>query len=143
MKIREIKKLRLKIPKFKGRCGKCNECCQSPILMNFSELVEIKKKFGDHARNMDKSLCPWYDTLKKRCAVYDERPLICRMFGLEKGSLTCSYNKQFAIFDNSTFFKITGNKYFEDSGLPKIITEHFNKNIIKIRGFDKFKIFKL
>ena len=143
MKIKEIKKLRREIPPLDIECGNCFECCCSPIAMNFSELVEIRKKFGDHARHPNNSLCPWYDTVEQKCAVYDERSLICRMFGQEKGRLTCSHNPSAAKFEDMEFSPtIIGGKYFADLGIPKIMIDHFDKNIFKIRGMGKFKIFK-
>lgn len=77
----------------------CNLCCHGSILMSYVEYIHIlhrlQEKYGAEKLSAlfserlgvleeeDKLLCPFIDTNKKaeHCAIYDDRPLICRVYG--------------------------------------------------------------
>ena len=77
----------------------CNDCCHGSILMSYVEYVgillglqtrftpqELEKLFADRLGILEeegKLLCPFVqdDREKEHCAIYTDRPLICRVFG--------------------------------------------------------------
>lgn len=78
-------KLRLNIPEFKCKPG-CHDCC-GIIPMIFKEHVDCgKKPMADDNINC-------VHLTKDGCGVYEDRPLICRLFGtVEKPHrMACKY----------------------------------------------------
>ena len=79
-----------------GKCAGCTRCCAESVNAFFIEFLAIwnhmKKDEALKARLMprilryymlemvERSSCPFLDD-DGRCAVYDERPLVCRQFG--------------------------------------------------------------
>ena len=76
----------------KGHCIKCGECCSNTIPLSQSEIetirayiTEHKIEAVNHANNVKAAgkvidaVCPFLG-LDKRCAIYEVRPLICRLF---------------------------------------------------------------
>lgn len=74
--IRIIKELRKIIPSFE--CGNCHTCC-GPVPFSYYEKKLAEEIAG--ARAISKNMvCPYVDKVKG-CLIYDERPIICRLYG--------------------------------------------------------------
>lgn len=73
-----IKDLRKKIPSFK--CLLCGGCC-GPIIFSKWEWSQIKDKRTAKGLNYP---CP-YLTKNNKCEIYEDRPIICRLFGTIPG----------------------------------------------------------
>jgi Fe-S-cluster containining protein len=78
-------------------CTTCPGLCCGPILLSSRRLKAIEGLIATFtsaerqrlARQRRTSLtCHFYDTEQRRCSVYDQRPQICRMYGLT-GDLAC------------------------------------------------------
>lgn len=73
-------------------CNNCGDCC-GMIPASPQEVTQIMRYLECHAEaravarkvGNDPLHCPFRDDLKKRCAIYPVRPVICRMFGVCKG----------------------------------------------------------
>lgn len=79
-----------------GRCAGCTQCCAESVNAFYIEFLAIWKRMQQDevltARLMprilryymlemvERSSCPFLDD-DGRCAVYDQRPLVCRQFG--------------------------------------------------------------
>ena len=68
----EIQKLYLKIPKSHCKNG-CFECCTNSVQFAKEEM----ERAGDYKYN---GVCSFLDENKK-CGVYENRPLVCRIYG--------------------------------------------------------------
>lgn len=70
--------LRARIPSFECKPG-CHDCC-GPVTTSSEEMARLPvKSEAEHAAALAEWRCPHLgDT---GCQVYDERPLICRLFG--------------------------------------------------------------
>lgn len=71
-----IRKLYKKIPSFKCKPG-CHDCC-GPVPWAKVEWDKIKDK-----RVQDSINCPYIG--KEGCDCYENRPMLCRLFGTVKG----------------------------------------------------------
>lgn len=76
--IQKIKFFRQRIPAFECVPG-CHDCC-GPVTTSTDEMARLPEKSDEDREvalaNLD---CPHLG--KNGCEVYDERPLICRLFG--------------------------------------------------------------
>ena len=79
-----------------GKCEGCAKCCMESVGINLTEFLNIYKylkerpeiynKYIDKVLDYyfmeykEKKLCPFLDE-NKRCAIYEVRPLNCRIFG--------------------------------------------------------------
>ena len=74
-----------------GKCSNCGGCCSSLLPLSDSEIKDIQKYVNKHHitdcrtelldSNVELDLrCPFRDEVKKKCAIYQVRPRICRMF---------------------------------------------------------------
>lgn len=68
--------------------GKCQESC-GPIYMSRGEWERIKTKLGwePKAKNLT---CPMLHRASGNCRVYQERPMLCRLWGLVE-SMPCPW----------------------------------------------------
>jgi len=78
-------------------CHKCPGLCCGPVPLSSRRLKAIEThldslKDDEYLRlstqERDNLTCAFYDTEKHRCAVYEERPQVCRMYGLTE-TLQC------------------------------------------------------
>jgi len=77
-----ILKLRTEIPTFKCKDG-CTDCC-GIIFFSDWERKQIKDKRKDTSLT-----CPYVNS-ENRCDIYNDRPIVCRIFGTtESGGLKC------------------------------------------------------
>jgi len=75
---REIKFLRTQIPPFICKPG-CHDCC-GPVTASSEEMAELPVKTkAEHDDALKELTCPHLGN--NGCAVYHDRPLICRLFG--------------------------------------------------------------
>jgi Fe-S-cluster containining protein len=75
---REIETLRQRIPSFTCVVG-CHDCC-GPVTASSEEVARLPAKTEpEHAAALSELNCPYLG--KHGCEVYNERPLICRLFG--------------------------------------------------------------
>jgi hypothetical protein len=82
---RTIDQLRKKIPSFECVPG-CHDCC-GPVTTSSTEMARLPvKSEAVHEAALDALSCPHLGA--NGCEVYDERPLICRLFGTTP-SLPC------------------------------------------------------
>jgi len=80
-----IQRLRDQIPTFRCIVG-CTDCC-GPVTASSEEVARLPvKSDAEHAAALADLSCPYLG--KQGCEVYEERPLICRMFGTTP-SLRC------------------------------------------------------
>ena len=83
---RTINYLRKHIPSFNCTPG-CHDCC-GPVTASSEEMARLPEKSeADHNAALEELSCPHLGTFSgantnnKGCTVYEERPLICRLFG--------------------------------------------------------------
>jgi len=82
---RKINQLRLGIPSFACVPG-CHDCC-GPVTASSEEMLRLPvKSDAEHDAALAEWNCVHLGT--QGCEVYDERPLICRLFGTTP-SLPC------------------------------------------------------
>lgn len=70
----------------------CGECC-GPVICKPHEYDAVVKYAAKHGIQPVRQgiTCPWYQN--GRCAVYEARPPVCRMFGHVPGMVCCKgYN---------------------------------------------------
>lgn len=80
-----IDTLRQQIPSFACRPG-CHDCC-GPVTASSTEMARLPRKgTATRAAALESLSCPHLGP--EGCTVYDERPLICRLFGTTP-SLPC------------------------------------------------------
>lgn len=84
-----IIELRTLIPSFK--CQGCHGCC-GPVPFSYWERLQAEKIAGIRYLSKDMK-CPYVDRVKG-CLIYEERPIICRLFGAvenkeERVSMSC------------------------------------------------------
>lgn len=73
-----IRFFRRRIPAFECVPG-CHDCC-GPVTTSSEEMARLPLKSDtEHAKALDELTCPHLG--EQGCNVYEERPLICRMFG--------------------------------------------------------------
>ena len=67
-------------------CNNCGECC-GPVQINILEYTAIElflqkhPEIAEFAKSKDFSLhCVFRDEEKKRCLIYDVRPVICKLY---------------------------------------------------------------
>ena len=73
-----------------GKCSNCGACCNDIIPLTNSDINRIKiyvKKNNikpiNHCLLMTKAIdtvCPFRDSINKKCVIYEVRPAICRSF---------------------------------------------------------------
>lgn len=70
--------IRRRIPAFECEPG-CHDCC-GPVTASSEEMAQLPvKSDAEHATALDELSCPHLGA--QGCQVYEERPLICRLFG--------------------------------------------------------------
>lgn len=64
-----------------GKCIKCGECCSNFLPLSLSEIETIRHFVSDHriTANNRRGICPFLNS-KRICAIYNIRPLICKLF---------------------------------------------------------------
>lgn len=90
-----------------GKCIKCGNCCTALLPVSKAEIKTLQKYVKKHRiqkeNHADVDLyftCPFYDTEKKLCKVYEVRPMICRDFICSKMQKDIEISKQRFSFDN-------------------------------------------
>ena len=68
-----IRKLRRLIPEM-NCLSDCHDCC-GPVMFSKWELSRLKDR-----KDFDPNSCFYLDN-KKGCSIYEERPILCRLFG--------------------------------------------------------------
>ncbi len=112
----------------------CSSCCSGSILMSYVEYInillsmnetELEHIFSSQLGVMEdggKLRCPFIqeDKDKEHCAIYEVRPLICRVFGTSASP--CQEEIKFPQFPDELFYHAYNTLYYmtEDSfiGLP-------------------------
>ena len=91
-------------PHFK--CNNCGECC-GPVPISEKEYNKIKKYCIENnivpIKNID-IICPFRDTINKKCTIYEVRPTLCKLMGVTKG-MFCP---------NGNTYELNGHKYIID-----------------------------
>lgn len=99
----------LNIPKHTN-CTNCGECC-GIIPATDIEINTIRNYIAVNGISpvgrSDKTICPFRDSLHKKCLIYAVRPVVCRLFGVVKGCMQCP-NGNSAEIDGKKFI-IKGN----------------------------------
>ncbi|MDF1582727.1 MAG: YkgJ family cysteine cluster protein [Methyloprofundus sp.] len=81
----KIRFLRERIPSFACKEG-CHDCC-GPVTASSVEVARLPiKSDAEHEQALAELNCPYLG--ENGCEVYEERPLICRLFGTTK-NLSC------------------------------------------------------
>ncbi|WP_324732399.1 YkgJ family cysteine cluster protein [Pseudomonas paeninsulae] len=86
---RKIDQLRLQIPSFACVPG-CHDCC-GPVTASSEEMARLPVK-SDAAHDAALAELDCVHLGPQGCEVYDQRPLICRLFGTSK-SLPCPHGR--------------------------------------------------
>jgi hypothetical protein len=89
-----LEELYKQIPKMMGCDGRCWISC-GPVAMSARELARIKErgyKIMPHHQAVMRAEVHWCEALTEdhRCAVYESRPLICRLWGTVE-TMKCPY----------------------------------------------------
>lgn len=101
-------------------CENCAKCC-GPVPVTQNELEHIKTKWRSlplRVRNKiqkqkrERDTCILLDTETKQCTVYEERPLICKMYGMYKG-LKCEFFPE-----EATGGRVEGERMVTKNGRP-------------------------
>jgi Fe-S-cluster containining protein len=67
-------------------CGRCGKCCESPHVFSFETpfiekyFEKLEEKGGYFSVRNKGGRCAFYDARCKRCSIYKERPLDCKLF---------------------------------------------------------------
>lgn len=86
---RKIDQLRLQIPRFDCVPG-CHDCC-GPVTASSEEMARLPvKSAAAHDAALDELNCVHLGA--QGCEVYEQRPLICRLFGTSQ-SLPCPHGR--------------------------------------------------
>jgi uncharacterized protein len=97
---RLLEKLYARIPKMQCIPG-CHDCCgpvsgsceeikRAPLLKSFEHKLEFMIEFNVHCESC--LSCPYAS--ESGCAIYDDRPLICRLYGATEDShLQCPHGR--------------------------------------------------
>ena len=86
----KIRFFRQRIPSFECIPG-CHDCC-GPVTTSTEEMSRLPvKSEAEHDAALANLSCPHLGD--KGCQVYDERPLICRLFGTTP-SLLCPHGRR-------------------------------------------------
>lgn len=86
----KIRLFRSRIPAFECVPG-CHDCC-GPVTTSSEEMSRLPlKSAAEHQRALDALSCPHLG--ERGCQVYNERPLICRLFGTT-ASLPCPHGRR-------------------------------------------------
>jgi hypothetical protein len=86
----KIRFFRKQIPSFACEPG-CHDCC-GPVTTSSEEMARLPvKSDAEHEAALAHLNCPHLG--KSGCEVYDERPLICRLFGTTP-QLPCPHGKR-------------------------------------------------
>ena len=88
--LQELKELYAKIPEFECIPG-CTECC-GPIPVSDVECAEIGCK-NTHLLPLKYGKFDCAYSTEKGCAIYEKRPLMCRLFGTTQ-DLACPKGRQ-------------------------------------------------
>lgn len=92
-----INELRSRIPSFECVPG-CHDCC-GPVMASSTEVSRLPViSEAAHALALDALSCPHLGV--NGCKVYDERPLICRLFGTTP-RLPCPNGRKPAVMVNA------------------------------------------
>lgn len=80
-----------------GKCKNCIGCCGIDIPLTFEEMLFLKNKLNQNPILKEKLIkeytkekgniiayCPFVDLKKKKCSIYSERPLICKIYHCNK-----------------------------------------------------------
>lgn len=87
-----------------GKCSNCGECCGDFLPLSQDDIKRIRKylsshKVKDHRNNVVQAgfdfTCPFRDNVKRRCAIYEARPAICREFKCDQTPERIAENKAF------------------------------------------------
>ena len=75
-----------------GSCSGCGECCSDFLPLSNEEIIRIQNYLKKHPMEPHRNLlaplrtkmadmtCPFRNNVKKKCDIYEIRPLICRNF---------------------------------------------------------------
>ncbi len=86
----KIKYFRNRIPSFECIPG-CHDCC-GPVTTSSHEASALPvKEDAEHDEALSKWSCTYLGS--KGCSVYDDRPLICRLFGTT-ATLRCPHGRR-------------------------------------------------
>lgn len=108
-------------------CQRCGLCC-GPVPISNSEFNQIKKAVSQmtvkevnrlRRQKRDKLTCMFYDTQKRQCSIYEDRPEICRMFGFYQ-KMECPNNPQWG--NKSVIAGIKRLSKSQTSGVAGILT---------------------
>ena len=126
-----------------GNCSRCGGCCTDFIFISDSEITKIKQFLKKHpvkeqhgAKDFNGRipfLCPFYDSINKKCLVYSVRPSVCRMFQCNKSSATldsikATYTapKFHNVVDRLSLHKIFFNNDLQQNAVNQMI-DNFKK----------------
>lgn len=70
--------------------GRCHDSCRSPLDVSFHEAARARRSSGRRLVPGDGCRACSLLTDENRCAVYDDRPMMCRLFGAARG-LECEH----------------------------------------------------
>lgn len=131
---RIIKKLRNEIPQSQFICKKgCIKCC-GPVPWVFWEKKQIQSIINISELDQQKTIisnegvsCPYCDQ-DIGCLIYDERPILCRIFGIsEDKRIKCPKNNKMPPLLSIYQTKLIMNKYMDLK--PKLMLEKALFNI--------------
>ena len=97
------------------KCRNCGDCC-GPVAATVDEIARIEDFVQSHKRAREVVNAPhepldciFHDDENRSCAIYQARPMVCRLFGVTKG-MKCP-NGNSAEIDGRPFLDIKAKVY--------------------------------
>lgn len=78
------------VPAMRDCRGLCHDSCRSPLDLSLHEAARARRAAGRKLQPGDGCRSCSLLTAENRCAVYDDRPMMCRLFGTAHG-LRCQH----------------------------------------------------
>lgn len=85
-----LRELYVQVPAMLDCRGRCHDSCRSPLDVSFHEAARARRVSGIRLVPGDGCRGCSLLTDENRCAVYDDRPMMCRLFGTARG-LECAH----------------------------------------------------
>jgi Fe-S-cluster containining protein len=112
--------IRNKIPKITCPWDNCSDCCVGCSPWSYWEMISLEDKMILDLT--PEGHCPYL--INERCSVYDNRPIICRLYGINGG------DSKYSCIHNVSPLPIIDNKPYSLTTEKKIVKEYLNLIVV-------------